>query len=101
MKLKLMNDLVAGYDVTKEGVESLLVNLVGGSIVDINDEGKMDSMRIRNFDTFTQCECFMDNLTRQVAGCQLLIPAMLVHVKNHMIKIEKEHCLTTYSCNIF
>lgn len=64
---KFINAQQAVQNAGKEGVESLLFNLVRKVIVEIIQQGKMHSQLMRRIDTLTRSERIMEALTPQVA----------------------------------
>lgn len=61
---KLVEAPQALYDASKEGVKTPLFNL----FVDIVQQGKMDSMVMRNIGALIQSDRNMDALSGQIAG---------------------------------
>lgn len=59
----LIDALKVGYIAAKEGVNNLLFNVVGEVIVEIIQQGKMDSLMMGNIYTLSQLERFMVALT--------------------------------------
>lgn len=61
---KLIRALQVGYGASKNGVKTPLFNLVREAIVDILQQGKMDSMLMGNIENLIQSERFEDAVTR-------------------------------------
>lgn len=55
-------------------------------IPDIIQQGNTDSRLMWNIEALTHADRFIDELTRRVAGCLLLITLMTVHLKRHINK---------------
>lgn len=51
------------YDAAKEEIETALYNLIGKSIVDTIQQGRMESLLTRNIQALTQPNRVMDALT--------------------------------------
>lgn len=58
----LIEALQVGYVVAKEGV-NFLFNMVGEVIIDTTQQGKMDSRLMRNIETLTRSDRFLDAIT--------------------------------------
>lgn len=54
----------------------------------------MDAQLMKNIETFTQSDWFIDALMWRVASGQPLILPMTAHAKPHINKSEEEHCPT-------
>lgn len=54
----------------KEGLKTYLSNLAGDVTVDIIGQGNMDSQLMRNIETFTKSDRFMDALAPRAANGQ-------------------------------
>lgn len=83
-----------GYGAFNEEVNAYSIYLEKELIVDIiQPGGYMDSLLIRNIESFIKSDWSRYELTRRVARCQLLIAPMTGHVERFLNKIEDEHHL--------
>lgn len=82
-----------GYDAGKEGLKTPCSSLVGEVIVDIVYQRKIDWLLMRSIETLIQYERLLNILMSGVAGCQLVIPPMTVHMKPHINRTEGNHLL--------
>lgn len=59
---KLIESLQVGYHTTKKGLKTLFHKLVGEVVVDIFQQGNMDTLLMRNTEAHTQPDRLMDAL---------------------------------------
>lgn len=93
VKEKMFETPQFSYAAVEEGVKTPLTNLEEESLVHIFQQGRMDSVLMRNTQGLTQSDLSMDALTRQVGGWWSLITPVTVHLQHHINKIGGEHCL--------
>lgn len=88
---RLIETPQVGTDATKEGVETLFLNVVGEVMVDMILQGRMDTLLINSIELLPQSERFMDALMQRVVGYQSTIMVITAHVNCQVYMIEKEH----------
>lgn len=73
-----------GYNSAKEGLNTPFLNLVGGVNVSIIPHGDMDAQLMMSIEALRQSDRYMDALTQEVGGCQVLVLTMTAHVKRRI-----------------
>lgn len=79
----LIKALQLVYEADKKSVETPWFILGGKVIFDTIRQGKLGSLLKRNIENLTESETLMDALRREMAGCQLLITSITLHLNLH------------------
>lgn len=90
---KLIELLQVGHYAAKKSAKALLFNLVGEVIIEIFQQGKLDSLLVSNVEALIQPDRFVEALSRHVLGCQSLFTPLTEHAKHRINRIQEEHHL--------
>lgn len=84
------NAFRAGFDVKNEGIKTTFLNMMAGALVDIVEQGRVDTILNRNLDNFVNSGRSMDSLTPWVVGSKSLVSPITFFVKNQVNEVAQK-----------
>lgn len=80
----------AGYHVQKESIKRLIWNMVECTLIDIVEQGRLETIIVRSIDKLENSARFMYALTRGVVGDKSLVTPNMEFVNNQSTKSPKK-----------
>lgn len=79
------------FDEQKRGIKTQIRDIVEGSLIIIVDQGRLDTILVRNMDKLTKSTRFMDALTRRFVSSTLFITPVTKFVRKQVERMEKKY----------